>query len=61
LLFGFAAAKYDIGFSIEMDGAVHIPLKRHKAVEGHIFGIVKSIHNTPSQCILKWDNSYSKS
>lgn len=57
LLWAFFTSKYDIGFSVEMDGVVTIPYLRYKSV---VYGVVKA-NSTVCRCILKWDNSYSKS
>lgn len=58
LIWSFTTANYDIGFSIEMDGLVQVPMIRYKARDGIVMGALEAIAD--GQCTLKWDNSYSK-
>jgi hypothetical protein len=58
LIWSFTTANYDIGFSIDMDGMVQVPMIRYKARDGFVMGALEAIGD--GQCTLKWDNSYSK-
>eukprot|EP00981_Chlorochromonas_danica_P003013 scaffold602_cov179-Ochromonas_danica.AAC.10 len=54
----FATTGFDIGFSMEVNGVIKIPLTRFKSHEAPICGALKVDHL--AECLLRWDNSYAK-
>lgn len=58
ILWRFSTQYYDIGFSVEMNGAVKVPYTRCSSHKAPVCGILEVAD--PSICVLKWDNSYAK-
>ena len=58
ILWRFSTLYYDIGFSVEMNGAVKVPYTRFSSHKAAVCGALEA--TDPSICILKWDNSYAK-
>jgi hypothetical protein len=58
ILWRFGTQYYDIGFSVEMNGAVKVPYTRCSSHKAPVCGILEVAD--PSICVLKWDNSYAK-
>ena len=54
----FSTQYYDIGFSVEMNGAVKVPYTRCASHKAAVCGTLEV--TDPSICVLKWDNSYAK-
>jgi hypothetical protein len=54
----FSTIKYDIGFSVELNGESKIAFTRYKSHESAICGAFEA--NQSAICKLKWDNSYAK-
>ena len=58
ILWRFSTQYYDIGFSVEMNGAVKVPYTRCSSHKTPVCGILEV--SDPTICLLKWDNSYAK-
>lgn len=58
LLWRFKTAKYDIGFSMDVNGKTRLPLTRYRASEQSICGAL--LVNEDSMVTLKWNNTYAK-
>jgi hypothetical protein len=58
VLWRFSTLHYDIGFSVEMNGAAKVPYTRCNSHRSPVCGILEVTE--PSICLLKWDNSYAK-
>jgi hypothetical protein len=58
LLWRFRTAKYDIGFQIEINGKVKLPLTRYRSQDHTICGAI----TVPVDAIVtvKWNNTYAK-
>jgi hypothetical protein len=58
IVWKFDTVSFDIGFTLEMNGKVKIPLTRYRSHEMTIFG---ALHvESFSDCVLRWDNSYAR-
>jgi hypothetical protein len=58
LLWRFRTVKYDIGFSIEINGKVKLPLTRYRSQEHTICGAITVSED--SIVTVKWNNTYAK-
>eukprot|EP01035_Chromulina_nebulosa_P020523 gene20523-26619_t len=58
ILWRFSTLDFDIGFSVEMNNEIKVPVTRYKSHEKIICGTLEAQQN--AICKLKWDNSYAK-
>jgi hypothetical protein len=58
LLWRFKTAKYDIGFSVELNGKTRLPLTRYRANDQAICGALLATED--SVVTLQWNNTYAK-
>jgi len=58
LLWRFKTAKFDIGFSLDLNGKTRLPFTRYRSNEQSIVGGILVTEN--SMVTLKWNNTYAK-
>lgn len=58
LVWRFETAHFDIGFQVEVNGKIRLPLTRYRASEAAICGAIEV--TVDSNVTLRWNNSYAK-
>jgi len=58
LLWRFIVTDFDIGFAVQVENDVKLPLTRYRSTQGAICGAVQV--SKPARCVIKWDNTYAK-
>ena len=58
LLWRFKTAKFDIGFSVDINGKTRLPLTRYRSCDQSICGAILAEENC--MITLRWNNTYAK-
>lgn len=58
IVWRFSTATFDIGFALELNGKIKLPLTRYRSHEIAICGALQV--DDLSDCVMRWDNTYAK-